>query len=57
MMMTMMMEEKRSFETSVLTKAAWRQIPEDGILHSHRRKILKYYTGTDPVSETSCSSF
>jgi hypothetical protein len=30
-----------SSETSVLTRAARRNISEDGILHSHRREYLK----------------
>jgi hypothetical protein len=29
--------------TSVLTRATRRNIPEHGILHSHRREILKSY--------------
>jgi hypothetical protein len=35
-----MMEAIRSSETPVLTRATLSQIPEDGILHSHRREIL-----------------
>jgi hypothetical protein len=38
-----MMEELRSSETSVLTRATRRLIPEDNNLHSHRREILKPY--------------
>jgi hypothetical protein len=39
-----MIEAIRSSETSVLTKDEWRQILEDGILHSHRRENLKSHT-------------
>jgi hypothetical protein len=42
-LVTLMMEALSSFETSVLTTATWRNISEDGILHSHCHENLKSY--------------
>jgi hypothetical protein len=38
-----LMEAQSSSETSVLTRITLRNIPEDTILHSHRRENLKSY--------------
>jgi hypothetical protein len=43
-LVTRMMQALRSSETSFLTRATHRNIPEDDILHSHRRENLKSYT-------------
>jgi hypothetical protein len=38
-----MIEALHSFQTSALTRATRRNIPEDDILHSYRRENLKSY--------------
>jgi hypothetical protein len=42
-LVTLMMEAIYSSKTLVLTRDTWRNIPEDGILHSHRCENLKSY--------------
>jgi hypothetical protein len=45
-LVTLMIETILSSKMSVLTRATRRYISEDGILHSHRRENLKYYSYT-----------
>jgi hypothetical protein len=42
-LVTLMMKTIHSYETSVPTRAIRRNIPADGILHSHRRENLRSY--------------
>jgi hypothetical protein len=42
-LVTLMMKALRSSEMSILKRVTRRNIPEDDILHSHRRENLKSY--------------
>jgi hypothetical protein len=39
---TLVMDAIRSSETSAITRATWRNIPEVSIIHSHCRENLKF---------------
>jgi hypothetical protein len=49
-LVTLMVEALSSPKMSVFTRATRRNIPEDAILHSHRRENLKSYINQDRIA-------
>jgi hypothetical protein len=53
-LVTLIMEELSSSLTSVITSSTRRNIPENGILHKHRRENLKSYKGNSVLRSKIC---
>jgi hypothetical protein len=55
--MTLMMEALRSSETTVLTRATRRNVPEDAILHRHCRENLKSYISKHSLDNNNYNNY